>query len=191
VSKFKLSSIVIAIAVVLLTTAFVVFDNPCGGKERWDVKTLTDTAVSRINFKPKSVTIERLIQTVPGRKIGNNTPRFGLEFNVCTVICKIREYRTEDDGDKHLVLVSTVDSTVTMIGEIPNLMCDTTNSNKFRPKFDSCLAEFKKYTLKNYKVKPGKYKVTGVIFYDKIHGQLGVAPNGIELHPILSIKKVK
>ena len=29
--------------------------------------------------------------------------------------------------------------------------------------------------------------VTGVGFFDKIHGQTGVAPNGIELHPVLSI----
>ena len=29
--------------------------------------------------------------------------------------------------------------------------------------------------------------VTGVGFFDPIHGQTGVAPNGIELHPILEI----
>lgn len=29
--------------------------------------------------------------------------------------------------------------------------------------------------------------VTGVGFFDPIHGQTGVAPNGIELHPLLSI----
>jgi hypothetical protein len=29
--------------------------------------------------------------------------------------------------------------------------------------------------------------VTGVAFFDTLHGQEGVAPNGIELHPTLSI----
>jgi hypothetical protein len=29
--------------------------------------------------------------------------------------------------------------------------------------------------------------VTGIAFFDLLHGQEGVAPNGIELHPILSI----
>jgi hypothetical protein len=29
--------------------------------------------------------------------------------------------------------------------------------------------------------------ITGVAFFDKLHGQTGVAPNGIELHPVLSI----
>jgi hypothetical protein len=27
--------------------------------------------------------------------------------------------------------------------------------------------------------------VTGVAFFDFLHGQTGVAPNGIELHPVL------
>jgi len=30
--------------------------------------------------------------------------------------------------------------------------------------------------------------VTGVGFWDEIHGQTGVAPNGIELHPVLRFK---
>jgi hypothetical protein len=31
-------------------------------------------------------------------------------------------------------------------------------------------------------------RVTGVAFFDTKHGQVGVAPNGIELHPILSFR---
>jgi hypothetical protein len=30
--------------------------------------------------------------------------------------------------------------------------------------------------------------MTGVGFFDRIHGQTGVAPNGIELHPVLDIQ---
>ena len=30
--------------------------------------------------------------------------------------------------------------------------------------------------------------VTGVRFFDFLHGQTGVAPNGIELHPVLDIQ---
>ena len=32
----------------------------------------------------------------------------------------------------------------------------------------------------------GTATLTGVGFFDPIHGQAGVAPNGIELHPVLS-----
>ena len=41
-------------------------------------------------------------------------------------------------------------------------------------------------------VKPTRARITGVGFFDKVHGQTGVAPlNGIELHPILKIKGVR
>ena len=32
----------------------------------------------------------------------------------------------------------------------------------------------------------GRVRVRGVGFWDEVHGQTGVAPNGIELHPVLS-----
>jgi hypothetical protein len=32
----------------------------------------------------------------------------------------------------------------------------------------------------------GTATITGVAFFDVIHGQRGVAPTGIELHPVLS-----
>src|SRR5437899_10781720 len=32
----------------------------------------------------------------------------------------------------------------------------------------------------------GNVRIKGVGFWDEIHGQSGVAPNGIELHPVLS-----
>ena len=32
----------------------------------------------------------------------------------------------------------------------------------------------------------GTVTLTGVGYFDPIHGQSGVAPNGIELHPVLS-----
>ena len=30
-------------------------------------------------------------------------------------------------------------------------------------------------------------RITGVGFFDYLHGQRGVAPNGIELHPVLDV----
>jgi hypothetical protein len=37
-------------------------------------------------------------------------------------------------------------------------------------------------------ITPVKARLTGVGFFDRKHGQLGVAPNGVELHPVLDIK---
>jgi hypothetical protein len=34
----------------------------------------------------------------------------------------------------------------------------------------------------------GSASVTGVGFFDLLHGQTGISPNGIELHPVLSFR---
>src|SRR5262249_43728400 len=36
----------------------------------------------------------------------------------------------------------------------------------------------------------GSITLTGVGFFDLLHGQSGVAPNGIELHPVLSVVSI-
>jgi hypothetical protein len=33
-----------------------------------------------------------------------------------------------------------------------------------------------------------RLRFTGIIFFDMLHGQVGVAPNGAELHPILKVE---
>ncbi len=40
------------------------------------------------------------------------------------------------------------------------------------------------------KITPTKARLIGVGFFDRLHGQMGVAPNGIELHPVLSVEWV-
>jgi hypothetical protein len=34
----------------------------------------------------------------------------------------------------------------------------------------------------------GTASITGVAFFDVLHGQRGVAPNGIELHPVIRFR---
>jgi hypothetical protein len=171
--------------------SFSLQDSPCGGNERWDVKTLTDAGASKINFTPDTIAIDSLRKIMPGQKIGNTLPRFGIEFKTYVVKCNIREYRVEDDGDYHLVLVSLTDTTKTMIGEIPNSFCSSVFASPYASKFAETKTYFEQnIILKRNKTKRGVYLIYGIFFYDKIHGQLGVAPNGCELHPILSIKKI-
>jgi len=40
----------------------------------------------------------------------------------------------------------------------------------------------------SFKSCSARVEITGVGFFDFLHGQTGVAPNGIELHPVLAIK---
>jgi hypothetical protein len=39
--------------------------------------------------------------------------------------------------------------------------------------------------------KPIRLRVTGVLYFDRVHGQAGVAPNGVELHPVLDVEVIR
>jgi hypothetical protein len=39
----------------------------------------------------------------------------------------------------------------------------------------------------SFRVLSGIATITGVAFFDDLHGQRGVAPHGIELHPVLAL----
>ena len=93
--------------------------------------------------------------------------------------------KLEDDSDYHLVVS---DGSGSMIVEVPYPGC-VTPSSPF-----SCTITHARHEVEQY-VHPGtsasfpSYTVSlvGVGFFDEIHGQTGVAPNGIELHPVLRI----
>ncbi len=57
-----------------------------------------------------------------------------------------------------------------MIAETPSSLC-TKGATAYRRKQ---MADSRKVA-----------RVVGVAFFDYLHGQTGVAPNGIELHPVL------
>jgi hypothetical protein len=54
------------------------------------------------------------------------------------------------------------------------------------PKATKSPAAAKQETFQT-KITPTKATLIGVGFFDRLHGQMGVAPNGIELHPVLNI----
>lgn len=190
-NKIIYTSLIILSFIISLSFSTNVDDVTCGGDERWDVKTLTDVDVKKVDFKADTVSVDYLIKIQPDRKISNKLPRFGIEFKSYVVVCGVREYRREEDGDYHLVLYDIKDTAKTMIGEIPLTFCSSVAKSKYAKKFEQATDYFEEKMIdKKYKVKKGVYKIYGVAFYDKKHGQLGLAPNGIEIHPILSIKKV-
>ena len=166
-------------------------NNPrCTGNDRWDVKTLSDPDTTGINFNPISTTVSNLITIQPQNTVSTNTPRFGIEFKTYTLQCHIREFKLSDDGDLHLVLVDLSDTSKTMIGEIPDPVCDAVQQSVRYAQIKQVRKDFQNTLLTTAQVDPHAiYTIIGVAFYDKVHGQLGVAPTGIEIHPVLYISK--
>lgn len=164
-------------------------NHACTGKDRCDVKILADPGASNISSTATDITIPNLISIPLQNVISDNTPRFGIEFNTYTLHCHLREYKLSDDGDYHLVLQDVTDPTITMIGEIPDPYCESVKQSLRFSQITKARQDFKNTLLVTAQVDTPVYTITGIAFYDKVHGQLGAAPNAIEIHPILSISK--
>ena len=166
------------------------------GKERWNVKTLSDKDTVKIDFKHIiNTTINDQTNLPKPVKIPKTMPRQNSECNVYSIDCYIIEFKKEADKDIHIVL-RDLKTNATMVAEIPSPFCPEVQNTSRYQKF-TLLYDWFRTNVGNptstFKTlpQPLKVRITGVGFYDFIHGQRGMAPNGREIHPVLSIKLLK
>lgn len=184
--------LVVALAVFLLIALSPLALHAQCGSERWPVKTLQDKSVSEIHFAPQQTTIHALREPEQPKDLRTINPylRLEAEKQVYTVQALLIGFKREADGDYHLVLADPVDRKKTMIAEIPSPKCA---NKKYQAQFEAAakFVESVAHATATFKTldKPVSVTVTGVFFFDFIHGQTGVAPNGAELHPVLEIVK--
>src|SRR5439155_7617890 len=91
----------------------------------------------------------------------------------------------EGDVDYHIVVQDGVGNTI--ITEIPCPCC--ASGSPFQSRIAGARSTFdSRLTAQTFFQNPNiPVRITGVGMFDFLHGQTGVAPNGIELHAILSI----
>jgi hypothetical protein len=155
------------------------------GVERWSVKTLTDADARRVNLVPSTTTVAKLRRlaapsTLPDR-------RLPAEFRSYRIHARLVAYKLEDDGDVHLVVADPA-SGGRMIVEFPNSGCThgapSTDRHKIavakRALLAACGPPSSRFTTLH-----GTATISGVLFFDFKHGQRGVAPNAVELHPVV------
>ena len=155
------------------------------GVERWAVKTGTDSEAQGIKLSPaKPVSIATLRSyakpsSYPATRIGT------VEKTAYQVDATLTKYKSESDGDLHLVLADAAGKT--LIVEIPDPAC--MGSSPWKARVTAVRKAFSsRYTAtSSFKTTSKHVVVSGVGFFDKIHGQTGVAPNGIELHAVTGI----
>ena len=98
-------------------------------------------------------------------------------------------FKLEDDVDYHIVIQD--DNGNTMITEIPCPCCSAlAGGGPFAAGIANARQQFDaRFTATDFfQIVSVPVQITGVGFFDFIHGQTGVAPNGIELHPVLDIR---
>jgi hypothetical protein len=155
------------------------------GVERRDVKTGTDDAARSVVSTPHAATVADLAGFAA--PVAPTTRVRPAETTVFAVRAILTDYKTEADSDVHLVLLDPGGSG-TMVAEIPAPGCVGATSvfadaiARSRAAFEARYRPTDRYQRTSVAV-----TVTGVGFFDRVHGQRGVAANGIELHPVLSI----
>ncbi len=161
------------------------------GSERWPVKTMSDGDAGRVNLVPVPATVAQLraLPEPPSRpEAGRIEP---TETTVFSLDADIVELKLEDDRDIHAVIADPADPSATMIVEFPD--ADTCSgatgsavATQMRQARAALVAAFGEPESSGFRRVSGRVHLAGVGFFDFIHGQTGVAPNGIELHPVLS-----
>ena len=159
------------------------------GEERWPVKTLSDPREKLVNYSPQDSSIGRL-RKKPHPHVGPNTKRIkGVETTTYRVAARLVEMKLEDDRDIHLVVSVPSAPAKTMIVEFPDTTCNGASSSPKRGKMASArsaiIAACGQPSSSHFTKLGGKANITGVGFFDIPHGQTGIAPNAIELHPVL------
>ena len=163
------------------------FTGSCG-VERHEVKDLLDGFVPGA-ARDSSVAQLRALPVPPGAEAGRTPP----ERLVYRIQALAQADKIEADSDVHLAIADPADPGATMIAELPAASCLARSTEA--PELESARTDLVAAlgappTGSRYQdINPPRcVTLTGLAFFDRIHGQRGVAPNGIELHPVLAFQ---
>jgi hypothetical protein len=158
------------------------------GVERWAVKTLTDPEARLINFHPRATTVSALRRLAP---TGLSSRGPGVERRTYRIRARLVEAKLEEDEDYHLVVADLRHPAQTMIVEFPSANC--TRRSVQRRQLLRARASLVRAcgppSSSSFTHLRGTATITGIGFFDFLHGQTGVAPNGVELHPVLGFTR--
>lgn len=153
------------------------------GTERWSVKTGTDADASRVNLTSVTTSIGTLVGYARPASLPSNNRVSPVELTTYRLRnVTMTKYKAETDSDYHIVVSS---GGQTMIVEIPNPGCVGSGS-PFLSRIQSAKSAFDAHysATSTFKTSSDTVTIIGVGFWDFNHGQTGVAPNAIELHPV-------
>lgn len=176
----------VLVALAVLLVAFTGTAQARCGVERWAVKTITDGA--KINLTPKRTNIAALGAIPVPAGMGQDAKRLPGESQVYQLTGTLLvASKLEADSDYHLELRGPTGAM--MIAEIPSPTCIAGSSvltqiTAARAAFDRIFGP----DTRSWRQINRHVVITGVFFFDVLHGQSGAAPNGSELHPVLSIR---
>jgi hypothetical protein len=163
------------------------FTGSCG-VERHEVKDLLDGFVPGASRDIRVAELRTL--PVPADADAGRTPPERIVYRIQALALADK---IEADSDIHLALADPADPSATLIAEFPAASCLAQSTEA--PELESARADLvgalgdpPTSSRYHHLSPPPCVTLTGVAFFDRIHGQRGVAPNGIELHPVLTFQ---
>ncbi|MFT5778369.1 MAG: hypothetical protein ACI837_001325 [Crocinitomicaceae bacterium] len=161
-------------------------DNKCNGKARRSIKLLADSLAHEIDTNRILISIKEYGELdVP--KVSRTTPRHSSEKKVYTMRGSVTKIKRYMDGDYHILISDDYGNHV--ITEIPNPNCEYARDSPFRPIYEKW---FHRMEEESFIELGDQLEVTGVAFIDLDHHiKRKQAPNHLEIHPILEMKRVE
>lgn len=169
---------------VLLLPSSLAAQNKCG-VQRWPVKIWSDRDSAKVDTVPIPITIAELVRVPRPTGALLNSNRVG-DVELKTFVVRGRYMAAipqDDDSDIHLVLRDLQVRNATIVTEIPHPGC-TANERLAR------LYEEARKALRTVP-RDGIVEVVGIGFFDTLHGQRGMQPNGLEIHPVLRLTVIQ
>lgn len=167
---------------------------PKCGIERQSIKTLNSEEGKQLMY---ALAVPSTVKELVAKKAPSESYLRNLENErvlpdeqiVYRLDADVLGFKLESDSDYHIVIADHGTKSPTMIAEIPIGGCSPPwvgalfdkERSLFVKEFGRPVASFHRLAV------PKRATVTGVFFFDFLHGQTGVAPNGAELHPVLEI----
>jgi hypothetical protein len=162
----------------------------CGAK-RWPVKTLADPAGRGLRLDRVQATTIEALRRLPAQPGGESWRGGTVERTVYRVAARLVAAKViEDDSDIHLVIADPKTGG-SLIAELPAFGCTVGATRRARLLMQRARVAFLRACGDPGAVHYVEYgrrsraTVTGLGFFDFLHGQRGVAPNAIELHPVI------
>jgi hypothetical protein len=165
------------------------------GTERWNVKTLSDKKVSRLDFdlsKAEQVSIadvnDKPAHCHPGQTLGRFYPE---EFKLFEVTGFALVIKTENDRDYHIGLYAENDEeSPSLVVEVVDPTCPGASNSPEHGRLVSARQQLDDISNADPTTLLGQeLTVVGVGFFDREHGQTGLSNSCMEIHPVLTVKK--
>ena len=155
------------------------------GVQRWPVKIWIDQDAAKVDTVPIPITVAELVRIPrPQPPFPNSNRVPGVEFQTFVLRARFMEARPQDaDSDIHVVVRDLADERATLVTEIPHPDC-AQGYERLARLYEDARAALRRVP------RDGIVEIVGIGFFDTDHGQRGMWPNGLEIHPVLYLRPI-